>query len=189
MPLELQIIRAHEFIRVGARGRLDPAASKAILADLARACRKRGTHQALLDLRALKPGPVPVFKPRDLVMLVSTFRDIGFTKTDRLAVLYRTDPHRRARLFAFIGRMRGWSVGAFQNFEEALAWLAANGQSDTHESGPRQQKVAIKITRARTSRAPKLPRQAGPGRWSRRQIWSNRNPGHPRTELTGPSHG
>ena len=152
MPLELQIIRAHEFIRMGAQGRFDVAASKAVLADLARACRKRGLHQALLDLRALKPGPVPVFKPKDLVMLVSTFYDIGFNKKDRLAVLYSSDPHRRARLFAFISRIKGWSVGAFQNFEEALAWLAANGHSDAMESDPRKQKVAIKITRARSSR-------------------------------------
>jgi hypothetical protein len=174
---------------MGAKGRFDVAVSRAILADLARACRKRGIHQALLDLRALKPGPVPVFKPRDLVMLVSTFRDIGFTKKDRLAVLYRTDPHRRARLFAFISRMRGWSVGAFQNFEEALAWLAANGQSDALESDKRQQKVAIKITRTRTSRAPKFPRRTGPGRWPRRQIWSNRSPGDLNPQQTVSSHG
>ncbi len=152
MPLELQIIRAHEFIRMGAKGRFDVAASKAVLADLARACRKRGIHQALLDLRALKPGPVPVFKPKDLVMLVSTFHTIGFTKKHRLAVLYSSDPHRRARLFAFISRIQGWNVGAFVSFEEALAWLAANEQSTGLESDARQQKVAIKITRARTSR-------------------------------------
>jgi hypothetical protein len=189
MPLELQIIRAHEFIRLGARGRLDPAASRAIVADLARACRKRGIHQALLDLRALKPGPVPVFRPKDLVMLVSTFRDIGFTKKDRLAVLYHTDPHRRARLFAFISRMRGWSVGAFQNFEEALVWLAANGHSDVVESDPRRQKVAIRITRARTSRPAKFARRAGPGRWPGRQIGSDRIPGDPNSEQIESSHG
>jgi hypothetical protein len=153
MPLQLQIIRAHEFIRVGAHGRFDVAASRAALAELARACRKRGVHQAVLDLRALKPGPVPVFKPTDLVTLVSTFHAIGFTKKHRLAVLYSADPHRRARLFAFISRMRGWNVGAFQNFEEALAWLADNEPADL-EPDARQQKIPIKITRARTSKLP-----------------------------------
>jgi hypothetical protein len=152
MPLQLQIIRAHEFIRVGARGRFDVAASRAALADLARACRKRAVHQALLDLRAVKPGPVPVFKPTDLVTLVSTFHAIGFTKKHRLAVLYTADPHRRARLFAFISRMKGWNVGAFQNFEEALTWLADNEPSADLESDPRQLKIPIKITRARASK-------------------------------------
>ena len=67
MPLELQIIRATDFIRLGAHGHFDLAASKAALAELAHACRKRGIHQALLDLRALRPGPKPVFTRADLV--------------------------------------------------------------------------------------------------------------------------
>lgn len=129
MPLELQIIRAAEFVRLGAQGYFDLAASKAALAKLARACRKRGIDRALMDLRDLRPGPKPVFSPSDLVALVNTFREIGFTKRQRLAVLYRTDPHRRARLFAFIGTLRGWHVRAFGDFEKALIWLS-DGSDD-----------------------------------------------------------
>ena len=55
MPMELQIIRAQEFIRLGAHGNFDLDASKAVLAQLAAACWKRGINQALLDLRALQP--------------------------------------------------------------------------------------------------------------------------------------
>ena len=51
MPQELQIIRASEFVRMGAHGHFDLAASKAALAELAAACRKRGIHQAMMDLR------------------------------------------------------------------------------------------------------------------------------------------
>jgi hypothetical protein len=88
MPMELQIIRAREFIRLGAHGQIDLEASKAVMAELAGACRKRGINQAMLDLRELPmPGPVPVFSPQDLVMLVNTFREIGFTQKHRLAVL------------------------------------------------------------------------------------------------------
>lgn len=124
MPIELQIIRAHEFIRVGAQGKVDVAGSKEVLAELAAACRKRGVHRAMLDLRALRPGPKPVFSTNDLVAVVKTFRDIGFTRADKLAVLYFSDPHHRAREFAFISRWRGWNVRAFETFEEAFAWLA-----------------------------------------------------------------
>jgi hypothetical protein len=42
MPQELQIIRASEFVRFGAQGHFDLAASKAALAELASVCRKRG---------------------------------------------------------------------------------------------------------------------------------------------------
>jgi hypothetical protein len=124
MPLELQIIRAHEFIRVGAHGHFDLAASKAALAELAAACRKRGINQALMDLRALRPGPKPVFSPADLGELVNTFRKIGFTHQERLAILYQSDPHHRARLFAFLSTLHGWTVRAFGDFEQALLWLS-----------------------------------------------------------------
>jgi hypothetical protein len=129
MPMELQIIRAREFIRVGAHGRFDLKASKAVLAQLARACCKRGINQALLDLRALHPGPTPVFSPNDLVTLVNTFREVGFTQKQRLAVLYSSDPHHRARLFAFIAKLRGWKVQAFDNFEEAITWFSSGEES------------------------------------------------------------
>lgn len=84
--MELQIIRAQEFIRLGAHGQLDLKASKAVLAVLARACWKRGINQALLDVRAVHPGIKPVFSPDNLVSLVNTFREIGFTSQQRLAV-------------------------------------------------------------------------------------------------------
>jgi hypothetical protein len=124
MPMELQIIRAQEFIRLGAKGRFDLKASKGALRTIALACWKRGINQALIDLRALHPGPKPVFTPQDLATLVKTFREIGFTHQQRLAVLYGSDPHHRARQFAFIASLKGWKVKAFGNFEEAVAWLS-----------------------------------------------------------------
>jgi formylglycine-generating enzyme required for sulfatase activity len=147
MPTELQIIRAQEFIRLGAQGRLDLKASKALLAVLAGACWKRGINQALLDLRALHPGPKPVFSPDDLVTLVKTFHEIGFTHRQRLAVLYRSDPHRRADMFASIAKLRGWSVQAFNDFEEAVTWLSgAESEPSPAEAEitPRAKKVPVR---------------------------------------------
>lgn len=126
MPLELHIIRAHEFIQLGPHGRFDLAASKATLAQLARACRKRNIDQALVDLRALHPGRKPVFSRNDLIELVGTFSEAGFTHRQRLAILYQSDPHHRARLFAFLSTMHGWHVQAFGDFEEAFLWLASS---------------------------------------------------------------
>jgi len=157
MPLELQIIRAAEFVRLGAEGYFDLAASKAALAKLAGACRKRGIDRALMDLRDLQPGPKPVFSPADLVTLVNTFREIGFTKRQRLAVLYRTDPHRRARLFAFVGTMRGWNVQAFDDFEESLHWLSGGPEE---ESKPARAGAARRVpvrTTGKESPAATLP--------------------------------
>ena len=155
MPVELQIIRAQEFIRLGATERLDLAASKLVLAALARACRKRGIGRALLDLRGVTPGATPKFAPSDLAALVNTFGEAGFTVTDRLAVLYGSDPHRRARLFAFLGTMHGWNVAAFGNFEEALLWLSESSPAPTQaERLPKARKVPV-------SQAPTSARAVG----------------------------
>jgi hypothetical protein len=124
MSLKLEIIRATEFVRVGAEGQFDLAASKEALATVDGACRRRGTQNAILDLRALQPGPKPVFTPADLVELVGTFPAVGFTRRLRLAILYRVDPHKRARLFAFLANLHGWKIRAFGDFESALIWLA-----------------------------------------------------------------
>lgn len=173
MPIELQIIRARDFIRLGPQGRFDFASSKLALAELASACQKRGISQAMLDLRALKPGPVPVFSPADLASLVYTFHEMGFSKKDWLAILYSADPHHRARLFAFIGRMRGWNVAAFDNFEEALVWLAGGRPEEPDIMAAMAQPVPMKI-QERPARARKVPMPdrhlAGTGGIARRQV-------------------
>jgi hypothetical protein len=143
MPMELQIIRASEFIRAGAHGHFDLDTSRAFLVELASACRRRGISRALLDMRALQPGPTPVFSPSDLASLVSAFREIGFSRSDRLAVLYASDPHHRARMFAFISKLRGWKVQAFGDFEAAVTWL-----SETEDPEPQHSnwKTPVPIT-------------------------------------------
>lgn len=165
MPIKLEIIRAQEFIRLGAHGHFDMKASKEVLAVLARACRKRGINQALLDLRALHPGPKPVFSPADLASLVNTFCEVGFTRALRLALLYSSDPHHRARLFALISNSQGWSVEAFDSFEKAVDWLSAGEESDM-EIGPKPGVQEIPVRTLKSVKAPpkKKPvsRQARP---------------------------
>jgi len=77
---------------VDPHGRFDLAASKAALTLPAGACRKRGINQALVDLSALRPGPKPVFSKGDLVELVNTFPEAGFTRREHRAILCHSDP-------------------------------------------------------------------------------------------------
>jgi hypothetical protein len=130
MPLELQIIRAAEFLRMGPKGEFDMVASCAVLAQLAKACRMRGMDRALLDVRK---ATAPL-APKELAALVNIFHEIGFMRNQRLAILHSGDPYRRARTFALISRMRGWKVRAFGDFEEAMAWLSSEKEqaSKTH---------------------------------------------------------
>ena len=135
MPLVLQIIRAKEFIRVGPHGLLDLKASKAVLAQLAGGCRQRGIQRALLDLRQVQVGPSSLLTSVELVKLVETFHEIGFSQEDQLAVLYATDPHCGIGAFAFISNIQGWNVRAFDNYEEALGWLALVMEVTQEEAG------------------------------------------------------
>lgn len=158
MPLDLEIIRASEFVRVGAEGHFDLAASKVALATLAAACRKRGIQHAAIDLRAVQPGPKPVFTPADLQELVDTFPSVGFTRRLRLAILYRSDPHQRARLFAFLGTLHGWNVRAFGDFEKALHWLSSDPEdsASAHSASPA---VAVPIRVKPASQAERAVRR------------------------------
>ncbi|MGC3961629.1 MAG: hypothetical protein QM813_28005 [Verrucomicrobiota bacterium] len=124
MPLELQIISASEFIRLDARELLDFEASKQALRALALACRTRGLNCALLDLRHLPVPLRPLFTAVELATLVGTFREAGFSRQQRLAILYHHDVHGGIRNFAFISRIRGLQVQAFSDYETAMQWLS-----------------------------------------------------------------
>lgn len=137
MPVELQVIRASEFIRLDPSSQLDFEASRDALRHLAQACHTRGVDSALLDLRKLPVPPKPHFTPAELAALVTAFRDAGFSRQQRLAIMYRKDIHGGVRNFAFISRMRGMNVQAFNDFEEALNWLSATGEDeDEREETP-----------------------------------------------------
>jgi hypothetical protein len=130
MPMELQIIRAADFMRLGPTGSIDLEASRRYLKELARACRRRGVSRALVDVRGLVPKPKPQLSPGDLESLVDCFTEMGFRESDRLAILYSRDPHHGARTFAFLGSLQGWNVEAFSDFESALNWLSENSDDD-----------------------------------------------------------
>ena len=149
MPLELQVIRASEFIRLGASGQFDLAGSQEILKQLASACQRRGVERALLDLRDVHPGVTPMLTRDDLASLVHTFCTIGFSDRLRLVLLYSADPHHRARMFALMSILHGWNVKASDNFEEAVHWLSQESEAEVRkEPGAQEVPVRAKPTPA-----------------------------------------
>jgi hypothetical protein len=172
MPLELQVIRASEFIRLDAQELLDFDATRQALGALAQACRTRGLNCALLDLRFIPIPARPQFTTTELAALVGTFRAAGFTRRQRLAILYRHDVHGGIRSFAFISRIRGLQVQAFSDYETAIHWLAdepddrdpARGEEvqvpiKQKQSRPQPKRIAVGETAARTVRGI-VPRKA-----------------------------
>ena len=151
MPIELQVIHASEFVRLDPHEHLDFEASKKALEALALACRKRGLDNALLDLRALPILAKPHFTPTELSTLVCTFREAGFSREQRLAVLYQHDLYGGVRTFAFISRLRGLQVEAFTDFEAALLWIS-EGQAQEAECREAGAPVPIKSRVAKAKR-------------------------------------
>jgi hypothetical protein len=128
--MDLELIRAGEFIRLNATGTFDLTASKLALIRIAHACQKRGIDRAIFDLRELDPLPKARLSRADLTALINSFPYLGFSRTNRLALLYEADPHGRARLFEFITSMHGWQVRGFRNFEDAMFWLWQGDEED-----------------------------------------------------------
>jgi hypothetical protein len=154
MPAELQIIRASEFVALDPDRHMDFEASKNELQKLAHACRKRGLNRALLDLRGLPVLPKPHFNTEEVAALVGAFRSAGFTRRQRLAVLYEHDRYGIIRNFTFFSRLRGLQVQSFLDYEKAMNWL-----SGEQESSPESQKgTEVPIVKGEVKKRP--PRSA-----------------------------
>jgi hypothetical protein len=154
MPVELQIIRAAEFIRLNSHGEFDLAGTCAALTSIVQACKRRGINRALVDARNARAN----LTPTEIAALVNVFREIGFPRELRLAVLHHTERFQRPRLFAFISRMKGWHVKAFENFEDALNWLSiTTGQTEFFRrkpAAPPDQRVHVSEAGGEAKRIP-----------------------------------
>jgi len=131
IPMELHVIRFREFVRLDAHGHLDMEQSHAALSRLAQLCRKRGIECSLLDGRDIQTE----LTPDEIAALVRDLAEMGFNRSQRIALLHRGDQNQRAALFALIGKLRGWKIQAFASFEEAMDWLSAGPQVQAMSNG------------------------------------------------------
>ena len=120
MPFDIHIVHPNDFVRLDAQGKLDLDQSCRVLAGLAKTCVARGVPLALLDVRGVQPGQLSLTQ---LYTLARSFHEIGFSHEHRLAILHPYSSTDRAEFFAMCAQDRGYDVGAFDNFEEAIEWL------------------------------------------------------------------
>lgn len=149
MPTALHLIRASEFVCMDADEHINIEHTKKTLRDLVYACHKRGLNSAMMDLRGMPIPAKPYFTPNELAELVETFYEAGFTKNQRLAVLYEWDVYGGIRNFTFFSRMHKMQVQAFQDFERAIYWMSE--QQDALASSPPG--TPIPIAKAKTKKS------------------------------------
>ncbi|HTV40244.1 MAG TPA: hypothetical protein VMF08_06700 [Candidatus Sulfotelmatobacter sp.] len=190
-PIELQVIRASDFICFDADEHLNFEESKKVLQQLALACRKRGMGRAMVDLRDLPVPEKPRFTEAQLVGLVDAFRDAGFAHRQRLAILHSHDVHGTIRDFISIGRQRGLHTRAFLEYDKAMHWLAkATEPSAEHKQGA---EVPIKKARSKAkgtgkaTAAKKRKRATKPAAHSHLPLHPHSGDGH-RDGATTPPH-
>lgn len=119
MPINLQIIRTSDFVRMNSNGEFDFQATRNMLSSIAKTCVERGIDCALIDLRHASTSMTAA----DLYQLALTFREMGFHKHHRLAVLHRYREGERAEFFSMLALDQGWKVRAFDEYEEAMDWF------------------------------------------------------------------
>lgn len=96
MPFNLQIIRTSDFIRLNAKGEYDSAASRAVLSKLAKAIVDKGLDSALINVRDAHSD----MQLHDVYELAMAFKEMGFQKKHRLAILYRSTAGEHLEFFA-----------------------------------------------------------------------------------------
>jgi hypothetical protein len=132
MSFSLQIIRTSDFIRLNGKGGYDQEETRAVLTSIATACVLGNIQCALLDVREARSD----MQMHDLYQLALAFKEMGFKKNHRLAILHRSRegvrveffamaPGEQAEFFAMCASESGWNVKAFDNFEKAMEWLGA----------------------------------------------------------------
>lgn len=123
MPLNLYIIRARDFIRSTATGELDFEKSKKLLAATGKAAAESKDSEILLDFRAVESTTLSLAQ---VWHLVQHLYDYGPAFRHKTAILISPDaPGHRAEFFELCATNRGFRVKAFQDFEQAVYWLAS----------------------------------------------------------------
>jgi hypothetical protein len=137
MPLNMQVIQTSDFIRQNSEGEYDQQQSLEVLKGVAQVCVERGINCALLDVRDARSD----MKMDDVYQLAQAFKEVGFQKKQRLAMLYRASgperveffgvqPGERAKLFAMCASDDGWNVRAFDDYGKAIEWFAEASPAD-----------------------------------------------------------
>lgn len=119
MPVDIRVIRAQEFVKATPEGRLDLAASKQLLADVASATGGLSNYQIMLDTRMTES----FMNESDLWDLATALSELGSTFHRKTALLCSADRLDRSKFFALMARYRGFEMRAFTSYENAMEWL------------------------------------------------------------------
>jgi hypothetical protein len=120
MPYNLKIVPSREFIQTNANGEFDLEGTKELFLSVFSKMKDADVSEVVLDVREAY-SKMTAF---DLYQLLPILDRLGHKGSWKVAIVYRPkDDFDRAKFFELCAQNRGYQVGAFQVFEEAIAWL------------------------------------------------------------------
>jgi len=122
MPTNIRVIHAHDFIRATPEGQLDFEKSRELLVEVAATVAGLADYEILLDMRKAQ-GEMSI---TNMWYLAEELSKHGKAFRRRTAVLCPQQRFDLAGFFALCAENRGFRVGAFTSYEDAMEWLLAN---------------------------------------------------------------
>ena len=120
MPHDIKIVSANEFVRTNAKGEFDLEETKILLLTVLSKMKDANIYDVVLDVREAYSKMTGV----EVLKLFTHLHHLGSLSNRKIAIVYRPkDDLDRAKMFEVCAQKRGYQVGAFQDFEEAITWL------------------------------------------------------------------
>jgi hypothetical protein len=126
MDLNLRLIRANDFLKTRPTGEYDLEMTKRLLLKIAQENSTPIKYDILIDVRAATDN-LTVFDITELVQVMIENRDSFRSRLVILTSLGRQFDN--ATFMALYAGNRGFQVGAFNEFEEAINWLMVSAEA------------------------------------------------------------
>jgi hypothetical protein len=124
MTIDVRVVQTKDFIRTTANGELDLNVSKDLMRRTAEEMKSTPIRRILLDSRQA----VASWTTSTLYEIAVVFTDDPAFQNTRVAILTRRERIDNARFMTMVANGRGAQMMAFDDFEDALDWLALSGQ-------------------------------------------------------------
>ena len=124
MTIDVRVIEPKDFIRTTANGELDLDVSKELMRRTAKEMQSTPIRRILLDSRQA----VANWTASSLYEIAVVFTDDPAFQNTRVAILTRRERIDNARFMALVANSPGAQMMAFDDFEDAIDWLALSGQ-------------------------------------------------------------
>jgi len=119
VPIDVKIVPAREFIRTNANGEFDLEGTKELFLSVFAKMKDANVSEVIMDVREAS-SKLTAFEISELFSVL----DRESWSALKIAIVNRPkDDFDRAKYFELCAHNRGYQVGAFQDYEEAVTWL------------------------------------------------------------------